>query len=126
MVMEMVGRQVAKHELAAPSVHVDMAQISYPSATPVKKMEVHATLLSFHPPFVTLRIKLQRVDDGEVVSEGLFRFINAFHRPKSGGGGGDYHSATSSPRYDSASWDTPTTKHAKNVFIYSVDRSSVS
>ncbi len=112
IIMEMVGRQVAKHELAAPSVHVEMAQISYQSLA-AEKMEVISSLLSFHPPFVSLRIMLRRVHDGQIVSEGQFRFMNAFHN--------DYISTDSYQRYDSASWDTSTTKHAKNVVIYSVD-----
>jgi acyl-coenzyme A thioesterase PaaI-like protein len=74
ILMELVGRQVAQHELAAPWVHLQSIQINY-LASVSDQLQIDAKVLWVGPTGSTsIRIELRRCRDTVVASEGILVF----------------------------------------------------
>ena len=74
ILMELVGRQVAQHELAAPWVHLQSIQINYLAAVS-EEVQIDATVLWVGPTGSTsIRIELRRCHDNVIASEGALVF----------------------------------------------------
>jgi acyl-coenzyme A thioesterase PaaI-like protein len=79
ILMELVGRQVAKHAMASAHAYLDSIQISYQSPA-TTKLQFDAQVLSIQLNSVSMRVVVSSMEDDAtsvIVSEGILTFFDS-------------------------------------------------